>query len=101
MVRSFGKSGVAALVGRGDEVASGEEVAGAPAAGRSRRESRVWRGGRISNVEGEGRGGWEAVGVIPIPPGVGAAEGMVSSMDMSTNNDNIDLLIRRKKEDDN
>lgn len=75
-MRSLGKSGtVAALVGWGEEVASGEEVAGALAAGRSRRESRAWRGGRMSNVEGGGRGGWEVVGVIP--PGVGAAEGMV------------------------
>lgn len=79
-MRSFGKSGtVAALVGWGEEVASGGEVTAALAAGRSRRERRAWRGGRMSNVEGGGRGGWEVVGVIPIPipPGVGAAEGMV------------------------
>lgn len=76
MVRSLGERGaVAALMGCGEEVARGEEVAGALAAGSSRRESRAWRGGRMSNVEGGGRGGLGGVGVMP--PGVGAAEGMV------------------------
>lgn len=76
MVRSFGESGVvAALMACGEEDARGEEVAGALATGRSRRERMAWRGGRMSNVEGGGRGGWRVVGVIP--PGVGAAEGMV------------------------
>lgn len=76
MVRSLGESGVvAALMGCGEEVGRGEAVVGALAAGRSRRESRAWRGGRMSNVEGEGRGGWEVVGVMP--PEVGAAEGIL------------------------
>lgn len=78
-MRSLGDSGAvaAALMRCGEEVARGEDAAGALLGpGRSRRESRAWRGGRMSNVEGEGRGGgWGLFGVIP--PGLGAAEGMM------------------------
>lgn len=60
-MRSLGESGAVAALMRCGE---GEAAVGA---GSSKRESRAWRGGRMSNVEGEGRA---------IPPGVGAAEGI-------------------------
>lgn len=76
MVRSFGDSGaVATLMVCGEEIARGEEAVGWLAAGRSRRESMAWRGGRMSNVEGVGRA--RLGDVWGIPAGFGSAEGMV------------------------